>query len=423
MDNQINTNKPLIMHIDLNSCFATIEQQANPLLRNKPIIVAAYATENGCILSPSIEAKKYGIKTGMKVKDAKIICPTVIIRTPDPNKYRDVHQKFISIFSQYCPYVFPRSIDEAILDFSSVRHMYPNLIDVANEIKKRMRDEIGECISASIGISTNNFLAKLGASIKKPDGLLVIDYRNLLRIYGSITLLDFQGINVRFESRLNHAGIYSPIEMFQASYQTLQKKAFHSIIGKHWYYKLRGWETDQLEFPRKTYGHQYALRKKTKNIAEISNILMKLCEKTGRRLRKKGYVANGIHISLRFSNYTFWHKGKKLFQATWTTNDLYKQAKNILLQSPLVSEITLISIHCFNLSRPTGYQESLLDMSIIKKTAITKAVDEINDKFGEFTIIPATMIDMENIVVDRIAFGRSSLEENTLDTISFSATE
>src|ERR1700689_1965572 len=87
----INRGKPLIMHIDLNSCFATIEQQANPLLRGKPIIVAAYSTPNAFILAPSIEAKRFGIKMGMRVRDAQEICRNVIVRTPDPPKYRDVH--------------------------------------------------------------------------------------------------------------------------------------------------------------------------------------------------------------------------------------------------------------------------------------------------------------------------------------------
>src|SRR5882757_9118320 len=90
----INHSKPLIMHIDLNSCFATIEQQANPLLRGKPLVVAAYTTPNAFVLAPSIEAKRLGIKMGMRVRDAQVICPTIVVRMPDVPKYRDVHLKF-----------------------------------------------------------------------------------------------------------------------------------------------------------------------------------------------------------------------------------------------------------------------------------------------------------------------------------------
>src|SRR4051794_16771192 len=94
----LNHNAPTIMHVDLNSCFATIEQQANPLLRGKPIVVAAYDTPNGCVVAPSIEAKLYGVKTGMTVRDARLLCPGVIVRKPDPPKYRAVHLMFRKIF-------------------------------------------------------------------------------------------------------------------------------------------------------------------------------------------------------------------------------------------------------------------------------------------------------------------------------------
>src|SRR5205085_12635791 len=98
MDNLINHNKPHLMHIDLNSCFATVEQQANPLLRGKPLAVAAYTGPSGCVISPSMEAKRDGVRTGMTVRDAKLLCPTIEIRPPDPPKYRSVHMQFAKIF-------------------------------------------------------------------------------------------------------------------------------------------------------------------------------------------------------------------------------------------------------------------------------------------------------------------------------------
>lgn len=106
------------MHIDLNSCFATAEQQANPLLRGKPIVVAAYDTPNGCVIAPSVEAKKLGIKVGMRVRDARLLCKNIVVRLPDPPKYRDIHLKFCRLFKTYSPNVTPKSIDEAIIDFS-----------------------------------------------------------------------------------------------------------------------------------------------------------------------------------------------------------------------------------------------------------------------------------------------------------------
>src|SRR6266487_4399280 len=137
MDLQLNRNDPRIMHIDLNSCFATVEQQANPLLRGKPIVVAAYNSPNGCVVSPSIEAKRYGIKTGMIVRDAKVLCPQVIVKTPDPPNYRAIHLQFKKIFQDYSPDVVPKSIDEAIIDFTHTYALHKKtLTEIGMEIKR-----------------------------------------------------------------------------------------------------------------------------------------------------------------------------------------------------------------------------------------------------------------------------------------------
>src|SRR3990167_2440385 len=217
MELQINRNNPMIMHIDLNSCFATVEQQANMHLRGKPIVVAAYATPSGCVVSPSIEAKRFGIKVGMTVRDARLLCKDVAVRTPDPPLVRDVHIKFKKIFKDYSPNVYPRSIDEAVIDFTDMEsYLNRSLIEIGREIKARLRSEVGEWISCSIGIGTNRFLAKVGAGLIKPDGLVLIDHNNLKSIYEKLTLLDFPGINTRFEARLNAEHIFTPLTFLEA---------------------------------------------------------------------------------------------------------------------------------------------------------------------------------------------------------------
>jgi DNA polymerase IV len=127
----LNHNPPRIMHVDLNSCFATIEQQANPLLQGKPIVVAAYDSPRGCVVAPSIEAKEYGIKTGMSVSDARLLYPKVIVRTPDPPKYRWVHLKFRKIFQDYSPDVSPKSIDEAVIDLTHTLSLFKGRLSIS----------------------------------------------------------------------------------------------------------------------------------------------------------------------------------------------------------------------------------------------------------------------------------------------------
>lgn len=401
----INKDHPLIMHIDLNSCFATIEQQANPLLRGKPVVVAAYSTPNAFILAPSIEAKQIGIKMGMRVRDAQEIYPRVVVRTPDPPKYRDVHVKFNKIFSSYSPDVVPKSIDEAVIDFHPVANLKPNLVAIAREIKARMKSEIGEWIRCSIGIGTNMFLAKLGATLHKPDGLTYIDHTNLLETYKSATLLDFCGINVRYQARLNLHRIYTPLDFFYASGQVLEKQVFRSIIGRRWFEKLRGFEADQKHFSTKSIGHQYALKIPTDNEEELSRLTMKLCEKMGRRLRRKGFTARGIHMWFSYRDRTFWHRGRLMEKELYTTIDLYRHAIHIFTSQPARKPITHMGVSCYGLHEYNKFQLSLFEEEFSRTRRVADAADKLNDVYGEFTVVPGLMMEMDDVILDRIAFG------------------
>lgn len=405
LNNLISRASPLIMHIDLNSCFATIEQQANPLLRGKPIVVAAYATPNAFILAPSIEAKAIGIKMGMRVRDAQAIYPGVVVRSPDPPKYRDVHKKFREIFDSYSPDVTPKSIDEAIIDFRPMASLNPDLVSIAKEIKARMKSEIGEWIRCSIGISTNMFLAKLGASLHKPDGLTVIDHTNLLKIYENCGLLDFCGINVRYQMRLHIGGIRTPIEFFNATPEHLEKRVFRSVVGRHWYTKLRGFEADPKDFPTKSIGHQYALHMPTADPEELKRLLMKLCEKMGRRLRGKGLRARGVHLGFAYRGNGYWHRGQSVNRNLYTTLELYRQAVHLFDSQPEQRAVTRMHVTCFNLTEHNEMQLNMFESTGIKDHILAHATDQINDTYGEFTVVPATMMGMDTTIIDRIAFG------------------
>ena len=396
----------MIMHIDLNSCFATIHQQAFIHLRGKPLVIAAYSTPNGCILSPSIEAKELGIKTGMRVKDAWQIDRQIIVRTPDTALVRDVHVKFKKIFSDYSPKVIPKSIDEAILDFKEMQgFLKKELPEIGQEIKNRMRREIGEWISCSVGIGTNRFLAKTAASLKKPDGLETINSQNLENIYKQLTLIDLHGINHRFASRLNIAGITTPFQFFQAPLNLLRYQVFKSIVGYYWFLRLKGYEVDDFESKCQSYGQEYSLGKKTDNIDDLDKILMKLCEKMGRRLRNSGNTARGIHLGIMYADYSFWHQGKQFLENMSSTQELFKATKTIFQKQPQLKIVAKLAVTCYKLTPGNIAQLNLFADQKNKINQISLALDQINDRFGEFTIAPAIMLGLEDIAVDRIAFG------------------
>src|SRR5690606_18515033 len=181
----INTTEPRVMHIDLNSCFAIIEQQANRLLRGRPVGVAAYDTPRGFVLAASYEAKRKGVKLGVNVREARAMCPGIVIMTPDPAKYREAHRRFKELMLEYTDDVTPKSIDEFVLHLEGSPAIRAGLSpeDIGREIKAKVSQRLGETVTVNIGIGPNRFLAKFAAGFDKPDGMRRIDHASLVETY------------------------------------------------------------------------------------------------------------------------------------------------------------------------------------------------------------------------------------------------
>lgn len=393
------------MHIDLNSCFATVEQQANPLLRNRPVGVAAYNSPRGVIIAPSVEAKKLGIKVGFRVAEAKKICPEIVILTPDANKYRHVHHSLKNILKDYTDSVSPQSVDEFILDFKGSPYLKKGLMKIGSEIKKRIKQEVGDYLTVSIGISKNKFLAKTASNLRKPDGLDKIDENNYLQIYSGLELIDLCGIGKNLAARLTANDIYSVLQFYETPAYKL-KNIFSSVLGYYWYLKLRGYEVESYHSSRKTFGQQYALPLPVKNLPELSPILIKLVEKMGQRLRNNGYKVGGVHLGLLYSDNTYWHMGKKISKTIYDSKDIYKEMVKLYFRSPQ-KPTKMVSISCFNLKHHNFRQLELFD-NVEKKETLTEMLDKINNRWGKFVIGPASLIGSEKYVPDRIGFGNVS---------------
>ena len=184
----------IIIHIDFDSFFASVEQQYNPFLRGRPIGVIA---KNGrtCIIASSREAKKLGIKTGSRSWEAKKIYPKVILVPADFNKYWEISRKFLKICSCYSPFVELFSIDEVFIDISPTLHLFENSpYKIIYLIKERIKYEIGEYITASVGISHNRLLAKMASGLNKPNGVFKVDTSNIDEVYEKAKLTDVCGI-------------------------------------------------------------------------------------------------------------------------------------------------------------------------------------------------------------------------------------
>jgi len=425
---QFNPAPATIMHIDINSCFASIEQQANPLFRGHPLVVAAYTTDRGCILAASREAKKLGIKTGMRVFEGKNIYPRLIVLPSDPPKYRFVNHALLALLQQYCADVEVQSIDEMVLQMnleSGIRnheeskinkpiihnslfmiHEITNeMFQIANEIKKRITSEIGEWLTVSIGISTNHYLAKIASNLHKTDGLDMITVQNIEHILCSLKLEELTGIKEGYGRRLRTYGIDCPLAMYRASGARLAA-AFDSKIGYDWQLMLHGWDPTAASGQDriKSIGHSYALPKSyLPTDVRLHQILSQLVEKMGRRLRDGHFSAGGIRIATVFNDHTYWNHGEKLVHTFFANHDLYYASLTILNKAPK-KPVKLLAVSSYFLADQNQEQLDLFDRSD-RKRALTQALDAISDRWGEFTVTPARMLGMEHRILDRIAFG------------------
>ncbi len=394
------------MHIDLNSCFATVEQQARPLLRGKPVGVTNRLSKHACVVAASYEAKRQGVKVGMRADEARLLVPDLVVLETDPPKYHFVYQKLVAIMSSYSPAVTMKSIDEGIIDFHGSRAVINtrSLIDIGQEIKQRLKDEVGCWMRCNIGIAPNRFLAKQAASLHKPDGLDYIDHTNLRQVLSSLTLIDLTGIAERNQARLNASGIYTPLQFLDAPSDALKHLVFHSVCGEDWYQRLRGYEVDDQLSTTKTIGRQYVLEDTRIDEATLQSRLAYLCETTGMKLRYKNMSARGIYVYVRSIDGDYWYDRKVFGSSFYSNQEVYRRALLLFNRRPQDIVIREIGVSCYHLGPSERSQLSLLE-EVNREAWLTEAVDCINQKYGEFTVTSAVSAASKPVVKQKIPFG------------------
>lgn len=401
----LNTEKPMIMHIDLNSAFATAEQQAHPSLRGRPMGVTNRISKECCVIAASYEAKDIGIKVGMRRSEAVAICPEFILLETDPPKYNAVYQKLIKIMRSYSPKIKMKSIDEGVIDFHGLEPVLNgrSLEEIGYEIKQRVKNEIGDWMRINIGIGTNQFLAKQAAGWHKPDGLDKIDSTNLLEYYKSMKLTDLTGIAEKNEARLNALGIFTPFDFIKADEMLLKKQVFRSINGTYWYKRLRGYEMDDNETSLGMVGRQWVVKDPSDKDDYLIPCLSFLCETTGMKLRFREVEARGVCVWVSYQNGEFW-KGKRMYKSTFYTNqEILRRALEQFNQRPH-GIVRTMGIFCYELTPSQRSQLSMFD-DVAKKDWLTKAVDEINDFYGTFTVYSGTSLEGKKVIKQKIPFG------------------
>ncbi len=421
MDTPLNPAEPEVMHVDLNACFAMTEQQANPFLRGRPVgVTNRIGSDYATIIAPSYEAKRLGVRCGTSVGQAKQLAPGIVILETDPPKYRYVHSVIKRLFEEMAPRVTMKSIDEGVLDFrgtSQWRQGRP-LSDVGYELKNRIKQELGEWMTINVGIAPNWFLAKLAASLHKPDGLDVIDHTTVEGIYLYSQLTDLNGINHRWRARLAAQGITNPYEFLHTPETVLTKQVFKSINGRHWYYRLRGYEVDNVAQGMHNVGKQYVLHHRTDNAKELGQILHKLCYYISRRLHKYDLAAAGLALDIHYTGSVpnpfedgdlpaprRWHLRHRFPTAAVSLADLYARAWWLFEQSPPGLTVSQFNLTSYGLTSHHHDQLALYDGLRQRDERVEAALQAVNDRYGDLSLVPARLLGAAPYVPDKIAFG------------------
>ena len=402
-----------ILHIDFNSYFATVEQQANPRLRGKPVGVTGGDRMTRTVLgAASVEAKRFGVKTGMQIWQAKKLCPQIILVKGDSDKYLEVTKRFLGLLKSYSPYVEVFSIDEVFLEPSSYNLAPNSILHIAEEIKCHIKSEIGEWLTCSIGISYNKLMAKLAGSLQKPDGLVVIpNQKSAIKVLDNVELDEICGIGSRIKTRLNNMGIFNfktlrqvPLRLLIASFKSYGQTLYNMARGIDDTPLVPFYEKAEV----KSIGHRHTIDHDTDNPAEIKQILLKLTELVARRLRAKKLVGKTIHcwyrLSLNSRHVYVSHTGHGFegdgMQITIPyTNDgleIFKAAWKFFNQIWDGSKIRMIGASISNL-KPQNPQNLSLLPETSKQESVLRVIDKLNDKFGEFTLQRGILLGTQNI--------------------------
>jgi DNA polymerase IV len=402
---------PDILFIDMNSFFASCEQQANYWLRNRPVGVCVYTGRYGCIISPSIEAKKKGVKTGMRLPEAMQICPELVPVETKPERYRDFHIKIINVLKQYSEDVIPKSIDEAVVDLSDYRLIHKDPVETAKKIKQDIKNKVGDWFKCSIGIAPNAFLAKLGSSLKKPDGLVVITPENIDQILRGISLLQLPGIARGMAERLQVAGINNPVEMRHSTPERL-KAACKSITGLYWHYRLNFSEVDLISHDYKSMQAMRQLSaEKRKHIASLDDTLLSLCMTLEKRMVKQEVFCKSIGFFCGYENGYSWktdvqpgqpaQDGIEILNMIRARMGAFESAQHC---EPVINKnMTSMSVTVSDFISADTVQYSLFENNI-SRDQLRKVVYNIKDKFGTDKILRAREMQ-DGSVKDIIGFG------------------
>ncbi len=397
-------NFSMIMHIDMNSFFASVEQQMRPELRGKPVVVLAYNSAKGVVLASSVEAKRdFKIKTGMTLAEARQRCPWVEAVESSFGPYKTYSAAFMKLCRQYSHLVEQYSVDEAFINIDWSARTWDQAQELACEIKQRLRTEVGERITASIGVAPTRFLAKLAGDSMKPDGLVILRPQDLPQWYVGRDIESAWGIGPGIARKLRKMGINTLYELYHRPMYDLVQQFGRS--GYVLWSKLRAVETDSLQTDRatdqKSISAQYSLPFRTTDVEELRPVLMKMCERVGRRLRRQSKEAGRVFCFWRCLGGGGDSLHENILPKTTDSFAIFEAVMRMISTKKVPYPYRLLGVGVSRLSRDGGQQSLFVEQ---KTEHITAAMDSLNDVYGEYTVFRGAMMGAKRFAKEAIGF-------------------
>jgi DNA polymerase-4 len=405
------------LFLDLNSYFASVEQQLNPALRGKPIAVTPVMADGGCCVAASYEAKKFGVRTGTRVGEARRMCPGIVFVKTQHRVYVEIHHKVIEAVETCIPVEQVMSIDEMSCRLARDERTPEAAVRLAMRIKRAITERVGECMRCSVGIAPNRFLAKVGTDMQKPDGLVVIEASELPSKLYPLALQDLPGIGRRMSVQLNGAGIRSVEELCSRSEEQLER-AWGGVVGRYWWRWLRGMETSHRPSRTRSISHQHVLPPDSRNHAAAWGIAVRLLHKAAARMRNLGYYAQRMTLSIGMAgqrrgpwgsaaetdpeNRTF-SKGMLLEGGRQDILTLSEALRKLWDQRPDRTPSFLgVALHdlvpAASVTRPLFPQEQ-------RREQLSHLIDELDATHGPMTVYTGAMHESRKKATGGIAFG------------------
>lgn len=392
------------LFLDFNSYFASVEQQERPELRGKPVAVVPVLTDHTSCIAASYEAKAYGIRCGTNVGEARMRCPELHVVQARPKVYVAYHEKAKEVAQRILPINEVHSIDEVSFKLLGEERNKGEACELAVKLKSEIMRAVGPCIKSSVGIAPNRFLAKVASDMQKPDGLVVLEAKDLPHKLYRLKLTDFVGINVKMQKRLNGAMIFTSEQLCAAGRHELVH-AFGSIVGEKWWYMLRGYDMGPELHPRRSLGHSSVLAPDMRTDDSCREVLLRLIQKAAARLRSEDLWTDSMDIGVSSDVHPWYvHLRVPPTQDTLTLNEHFLEA----WQDRDFRQPRKVSVTFTSLRKAEHVTPSLFDPNY-DRMPLNKAVDNVNKKFGKNSIYLAGMEHAKDAADEKIAFGKTWL--------------